>query len=43
MTIAVEEQRQFHEALDIVQLSRPFAMPHPALHRLAVVYLAANA
>lgn len=41
-TIAAEEQRTLREALEIVQNARPFAMPHPALHELAVVYLAAN-
>jgi atypical dual specificity phosphatase len=41
-TIAAEEQRTFREALEIVQKARPYAMPNPALHELAVVYLAAN-
>nr|WP_245757975.1 dual specificity protein phosphatase family protein [Halobiforma haloterrestris] len=40
--IAAEEDRRFREALRIVQEARPFAMPNPALHELAVVYLAAN-
>ncbi|APW97633.1 phosphatase [Halobiforma lacisalsi AJ5] len=40
--IAAEEERRFREALRIVQEARPFAMPNPALHELAVVYLAAN-
>ncbi|WP_135821004.1 dual specificity protein phosphatase family protein [Halostella litorea] len=41
-TIAAEEDRRFREALAIVQDARPFAMPNPALHELAVVYLAAR-
>lgn len=41
-TIAAEEQRTFREALAVVQNARPFAMPHPALHELGVVYLAAT-
>lgn len=40
--LAAEEDRRFREALALVQDARPFAMPHPALHELAVVYLAAN-
>lgn len=42
-TIAAEEDRQLRDALAAVQDARPFAMPHPALHELAVVYLAAHA
>lgn len=41
-TIAVEEDRSFHEALDIVQAARPVATPHYALHDLAIIYLAAK-
>ena len=40
--IAAEESRGFREALAIVQNGRPFAMPNPALHELAVVYPAAR-
>lgn len=39
-TLAVEESRRFHDALAIVQRARPSAIPHPALHEAAVVYLA---
>ena len=39
--IAAEEDRQLRDALDIVQQARPLATLHPALHRSAVVYLAA--
>lgn len=41
-TLAAEENRRFHDALALVQEARPYAMPNPALHELAVVYLAAN-
>lgn len=41
-TLAAEESRQFRDALSIVQQARPSATPHPALHKLAVVYLAAR-
>lgn len=41
-TLAAEEDRSFHEALAIVQEERPHAIPHPALHELAVVYLASR-
>lgn len=40
--IAAEEDRQFSDALATVQNARPYAVPHPALHELAVVYLAAH-
>jgi atypical dual specificity phosphatase len=40
--IAAEESRAFREALAIVQDARLSAMPNPALHELAVVYLAAR-
>jgi hypothetical protein len=40
--LAAEEDRQFNDALDIVQEARPHACPNPALHELAVVYLAAQ-
>jgi len=43
VTIAAEESRAFREALDTVHDARPYAMPNPALHELAVVYLAARA
>lgn len=42
LTLAAEGDRTFHEALAIVRKARPCATPHPALHELAVVYLAAN-
>jgi atypical dual specificity phosphatase len=41
-TLAAEEDREFRDALDIVQAARPYAMPNPALHELAVIYLAAE-
>ncbi|WP_423744906.1 dual specificity protein phosphatase (plasmid) [Haladaptatus sp. SPP-AMP-3] len=41
-TLAAEEDREFHDALAIVQDVRPHAMPNPALHELAVTYLAAK-
>lgn len=41
-TIALEDERPFREALTAVQDARPFAVPHPALHRIAVTYLAAR-
>lgn len=41
-TLAVEDDRPFREALAAVQEARPHAMPHPALHELAVVYLASR-
>ncbi|WP_435364467.1 protein-tyrosine phosphatase family protein [Haloarchaeobius sp. DYHT-AS-18] len=40
--LAAKEGRRFREALELVQQARPVAMPHPALHELAVVYLAAD-
>ncbi|WP_132058745.1 protein-tyrosine phosphatase family protein [Halorussus amylolyticus] len=40
--IAAEEETPFRDALAVVQDARPHAMPHPALHELAVVYLAAH-
>lgn len=40
--LAVEENRSLRNALSIVQDARPFAVPNPALHELAVVYLAAE-
>jgi atypical dual specificity phosphatase len=40
--LAAEEDVEFRDALAVVQNARPFAMPHPALHELAVVYLAAR-
>ena len=41
-TLAAEDGLGFHDALAIVQEVRPIATPHPALHELAVVYLAAK-
>jgi len=41
-TIAAEEGRSFRAALDAVHEVRPHAMPHPALHEQAVLYLAAQ-
>ncbi|WP_267640336.1 protein-tyrosine phosphatase family protein [Haloarchaeobius amylolyticus] len=41
--LAAEEGRRFRDAIGRVQQARPAAMPHPALHELAVVYLAATA
>jgi atypical dual specificity phosphatase len=40
--LAAEEDRTFRAALGDVQAARPAAMPHPVLHELAVVYLAAK-
>lgn len=40
--LAAEENRPFRDALAVVQDARPHAMPNPALHELAVVYLAAR-
>jgi hypothetical protein len=40
--LAAEESRHLHDALSIVLKARPSATPHPALHELAVVYLAAR-
>lgn len=40
--VAAEEGRPFGDALAGVQEARPHAIPHPALHELAVVYLAAE-
>lgn len=42
-TLAAEEGLSFREALERVHDARPLAIPNPALHELAVVYLAANA
>lgn len=42
-TLAVEEDRSFHDALSLVQDARPHGIPHPALHRLGVIYVAARA
>jgi hypothetical protein len=41
-TLAAEEDRPLREALDIVHETRPRAMPNPALHEQAVLYLAAH-
>ena len=41
--LAAEEDLRFRDALDAVQEARPHAMPHPALHEFAVIYLAAVA
>ncbi|WP_436924549.1 phosphatase [Halosimplex amylolyticum] len=40
VALAVADERPFREALSVVQSARPPAQPHPALHELAVVYLA---
>ncbi|WP_439027114.1 protein-tyrosine phosphatase family protein [Haloarchaeobius sp. DT45] len=40
IALAAEDGRSFREALGLVQAVRPAAMPHPALHERAVVYLA---
>lgn len=40
--VAAEEGRPLRAALAEVQEARPYAIPHPALHELAVVYLAAE-
>jgi len=42
VALAAEENRGFDDALASVQDARPYAMPNPALHKLAVVYLAAR-
>jgi protein-tyrosine phosphatase len=41
-TLAVAEGRRFRDVLEEIQTVRPIATPHPALHELAVYYLAAN-
>jgi len=41
-TLAAEEGRSLRAALDIVHETRPRAMPNPALHEQAVLYLAAH-
>ena len=41
-TLAAEEGHQLRAALDIVHEARPRAMPNPALHEQAVLYLAAR-
>ncbi|WP_435359372.1 phosphatase [Haloarchaeobius sp. DFWS5] len=40
--LAVEQEEPFLAGLDRVQAARPVAVPHPALHELGVVYLAAR-
>ena len=40
--LASEEERRFADALAAVQEARPHAIPNPALHELAVVYLASR-
>lgn len=40
--LGAEEGRRFDDALSIVREARPIATPHPALHEVAVVYLAAK-
>ncbi|MFC7138252.1 dual specificity protein phosphatase [Halosimplex aquaticum] len=40
VALAIRTGRSFREALSTVQSARPPAQPHPALHELAVVYLA---
>ncbi|WP_396611418.1 dual specificity protein phosphatase family protein [Haloferax sp. S1W] len=39
--LAADTNNGFRDALALVQDARPHAMPHPALHERAVVYLAA--
>ncbi|MFC7046009.1 dual specificity protein phosphatase family protein [Halobacteriaceae archaeon GCM10025711] len=41
-TLAAEDDLSFGDALATVQRARPSAMPHPALHEQAIVYLAAE-
>ena len=41
-TLAAEERLSLRDALAVVQGARPHAVPNPALHELAVVYLAAR-
>ncbi|QCC51904.1 dual specificity protein phosphatase family protein [Halapricum salinum] len=41
--LAVEEGLALEAALDLVREARPCATPHPALHSLAVLYVAAEA
>jgi len=43
VALAAEEDRTFVDALQEVQDARPHAIPHPTLHELGVVYLAASA
>ncbi|UVE50952.1 dual specificity protein phosphatase family protein [Haloferax larsenii] len=40
--LAAESDTRFSDALARVQEARPHAIPHPALHELAVTYLAAT-
>lgn len=40
--LAAEESLPLRESLSVVLRARPTATPHPALHELAVVYLAAR-
>ncbi|PSQ15324.1 phosphatase [Halobacteriales archaeon QS_8_69_26] len=40
--VAAEEGTDFRAGLEEVQAARPAAIPHPALHQSAVVYLAAR-
>lgn len=40
--LAAEEDHRLRDAFGAVQDARPHAMPHPALHELAVTYLAAT-
>lgn len=40
--LAAEENRRLNDALAIVNEARPHALPHPALHELAVIYLASQ-
>jgi atypical dual specificity phosphatase len=41
-TLAAEAGHRFEEALETVRETRPIATPHPALRKLAVIYLAAR-
>ncbi|MEZ3165127.1 dual specificity protein phosphatase family protein [Halorubrum sp. RMP-47] len=40
--LAAEESRSLRESLSAVLQTRPTTTPHPALHELAVVYVAAR-
>lgn len=41
-TLAAAEDRTFHATLSEILEHRPHATPHPALHELGVIYLAAR-
>lgn len=40
--LAAEADRSFRDGLAAVHEARPLAMPHPALHELAAIYLASR-